>query len=379
MFHTITISHIVPYDYRTNTNRIIFEQLENEYGVTINERRGKYKKLSLSPCIGIWIDFWKINMDAFPVNMDYKYFINIYFNPLEMITSSRIHNTNELDIPLIREKFNDALRYVSNDFMDFNDWQVKRIDYASYFLSEYHYEYIELFKKSKLPLKVKKLEYEGSMYYRNKSRTYNFYSKQFHTEHHKKFSVDEKAQANDYVRIEVQYKYSPIRSIQKKNNMSDRTVKNILSGRIALEEITNAYNKCICKGDFYKLKTAQRRIDKSDYTDATKEKLKDFLVYLRKRKYSNLNEAKADFMKAMNKSVATFDDWIAKLESININPVTLPDDFPVPVLANQLDVIRKNIIDSSYFLDNNTDIDWLENSDMEIIRNYPLIGNDISI
>ena len=118
MFHTITISHIVPYDYRTNTNRIIFEQLENEYGVTINERRGKYKKLSLSPCIGIWIDFWKINMDAFPVNMDYKYFINIYFNPLEMITSSRIHNTNELDIPLIREKFNDALRYVSNDFMD---------------------------------------------------------------------------------------------------------------------------------------------------------------------------------------------------------------------------------------------------------------------
>lgn len=84
-------------------------------------------------------------------------------------------------------------------------------------------------------------------------------------------------------------------------------------------------------------------------------------------------------MKAMNKSVATFDDWIAKLESININPVTLPDDFPEPVLANQLDVIRKNIIGSSYFLDNNTDIDWLENSDMEIIRNYPLIGNDISI
>lgn len=158
--------------------------------------------------------------------------------------------------------------------------------------------------------------------------------------------------------------------------MPDRTVKNILSGRIALDEITKAYNNCICKGDLFKFKNAQRKIDKSDYTKATMEKLKNFLVYLRKRKYDNLNDTRADFNKTMSKSEATFDDWINKLESINIIPVTLPDDFPLPSLQNKLVEIQNNIIGSSYFIDGDTDIEWLDIRDIEIITKYPVIYKD---
>lgn len=132
MIHTLTISHIVPDDAETITNKKIFEQLElesSDKAIKVFEKKDVYKKISLIPRAGITLTCTRINMDKKISSLDYKYFINAFFNPMEMICDSRIHNLDELDIPMIREYFNDALKYIDNElFLDFSDWQVKRID-----------------------------------------------------------------------------------------------------------------------------------------------------------------------------------------------------------------------------------------------------------
>lgn len=48
------------------------------------------------------------------------------------------------------------------------------------------------------------------------------------------------------------------------------------------------------------------------------------------------------------------------------------------MLENPFDELKNNIINSSYFLDDDTDTGWCDKSDYDIICNYPLIGNVLS-
>ena len=107
-----------------------------------------------------------------------------------------------------------------------------------------------------------------------------------------------------------------------------------LNEKLSLDTIKYYYDKTIGKGDYYKLDKAIEKVNLSNHTPGTKEKLINVL----KEVNSNRSIWKAKISTGYTKE--RFSHFLKLLRDLEINPVTIPRRWSINYLENLEDKIQ---------------------------------------
>ena len=329
MLHTLMVKHriISPKDFDEIYKSL--EKITGEKPRKVNE--GNYITGALKS-----IGFTNIQLTSKKINSKYKYNfmqIKIILNPVKLLRKNKLEVIEEDHVEELKKVFADEIKkiHVSLPILDY--WTVNRIDYAININTPYVKEYIKLFQRADKPKGFKELycsksktrkQLEGSFYLFNDSVAINFYDKE--SERAKQdFSADG---AKNLLRLEVQCKSLKINTLKTKNRFRGKCLKNYLSKDISCKQIEHYYNNTIGGGDYYKLTEAILKVQESNYTNGTKNKLIETLRAINKHRSIWKAREKSKY------SFSSFNRQLKKIRDLNINPVTIPCRWEVDKLAN---------------------------------------------
>lgn len=231
-----------------------------------------------------------------------------------------LHNATQQDVEKLRAVVNGWLSLVG---LGLDDFKMSRIDYDyNFYLPAKEAEALintMQYHATKI-LRMKKWDGFPSVYYENKSRHAQFYSKDKERAD-KGFVVspDEVGLCREEVQI-----YSPrLKYIQKERGIA-RDWVNWVSPQMERACLTDA-EPVFLLGDFYSLGGAVDRIRSSSLTACYKRRLEEALVIIQ--------TGKMDTLKATY-SRNTIKTYFAKLKELNVNPLTIPDKEQIDFIAN---------------------------------------------
>ncbi|MEX0053025.1 hypothetical protein AB2T85_20645, partial [Clostridium butyricum] len=242
--------------------------------------------------------------------------------------------TKERDLEEVEHKFNEIVEKIHINLNTFMYWTLNRIDYAINIKTPYVKEYIELFQRADIPYrfnmqydktsKVKKQK-KGSFYLCSKSTNINFYDKFQERLNNKDEDVEN---AKDILRLEVQCKKGKTNAMKYKYSFEIKYLGYFLNEKLSLDTIKYYYDKTIGKGYYYKLDKAIEKVNLSDHTPGTKEKL----ITVLKEVNSNRSIWKARQCTIF--SMERFNHYLKLIRQLNINPVTMPRRWIIDCLEN---------------------------------------------
>lgn len=297
------------------------------------------------------------------------------------------------DIDLAAANFNEISKKISPLLHSFSDYRITRIDYCVNFsLDEFILEcdptqIMNLIKRSNIPHHYEEwMKYDNishrmksrpeSFYLKSNSVTINYYSKYLQLlnksqENVKKGypPIDQEildASRNIY-RFEVQCKYHKIYSMSQKaketGNRSVNKYKSLLDPMLCVTIISNYYEKVIGNGNWYTLSTAIQIIKSKGFNSQKEQHLINALKdvsrcrSLVKAKESCPIEKIGGFTRALN-----------QLETLNINPVTIPREWHIEYIPNLLRSYLDQMLKTSFDLSpQNTETNY---DTAEQYRNY---------
>lgn len=196
-----------------------------------------------------------------------------------------------------------------------------------------------------------------SFYLKSNSVTINYYSKYLQLLNKSQENVKKgyppinqeilDASRNIY-RFEVQCKYHKIYSMSQKakeaGNRSINKYKSLLDPILCVTIISNYYNKVIGKGDWYTLSTAIQIIKSKCFNSQKEQHLINALKDVSRCR--SLVKAKES---CPIEKIATFTRALNQLETLNINPVTIPREWHIEYIPNllrsYLDQLYKAFVD----------------------------------
>lgn len=243
---------------------------------------------------------------------------------------------NEQDLKQVADTFDFLLNNLCDGMPNFYNWKVNRIDYCLNIKTPYVKEYIELLQKSDKPFSVhikpdnnrNYTQKKGSLYLVGKSITINFYDKQDQLikEQIVNTNITDKhiQQAKDILRLEVQCHKPRTEYLKTKYNMTAKNIHYFLDAKISFNVLETILLKVTRKGDYLRKSIAIDKINKSAYKEKTKDGLIQIIndiatqhqsIWKVRDKYINL--------KLMSKD--TFSRYLRKLDTMNINAVTISD------------------------------------------------------
>lgn len=278
--------------------------------------------------------------------------IEILLNPKKLISDNHVKITKDKDIVPISDKFNEIIKGISLDLPDFYNWTLKRIDYATYIITPYVKEYIELFQRGDKPSGYFKSQYdiknkrriqkEGSFYLYSKSTAINFYDKEKERiDNKEKFNIQDEDILNskNVLRFEIQCNKSKTDYMKYKYKFETKNVFYYLTLEESKKTILYYYKKCIKQGNYYKLENAKKLIDNNiELSTRAKNTLKDILDLINKCR--SIIKAREEFTGKKE----TFNNHLKEFDKVEINPVTIPERWKVKNLNNPINEIQTNMV-----------------------------------
>lgn len=266
--------------------------------------------------------------------------VTIQLNPTKLLGRDIIELTKERDLKEVELKFNEIVEQIHLDLHTFMFWTLNRIDYAMNITTPYVKEYIELFQRADIPYRFE-MQYDktsrvrkqkkGSFYLFSKSAVINFYDK---FQERLNNTGKEVETAKDILRLEVQCLKSKTNAMKYKHSFEMKYLGYFLNEKLSLDTIKYYYDKTIGKGDYYKLDKAIEKVNLSNHTPGTKEKLINVL----KEVNSNRSIWKAKISTGYTKE--RFSHFLKLLRDLEINPVTIPRRWSINYLENLEDKIQ---------------------------------------
>ena len=329
MIHTLTITHQI-------ISPKIFDEIYKRLEIITGEKPRKVKE-------GCYISeglkeegFTHIQLTSKKVDIRYRYKfmqITIILNPVKLIAKNKLEVIKQEHIEEVKKIFAEEVQRIHTSLPRLEYWTIKRIDYAININTKYVEEYIKLFQRGDKPRNFKELycskskvrkQRDGSFYLISQSVNINFYNKE-HERLSQNFNKDE---AKDLLRLEVQCKKPKTNTLKAKYEFDSRHLEYYLNQEISYQQLKYYYTKTIGVGDYYKLSEAIERVQDSNYTSKTKEKLINVLKAINRYK---------SVWKAREKSQynsSCFNRYLNKIRVLGVNPVTIPSRWGVNMLKN---------------------------------------------
>lgn len=331
MIHTLEI-----------TNRILsckyFDEIYKSITLLGNIKLRKVKEgYYVTNSLREW-GFNQIQLISKKVDKKYKYNmmqIKIILSPKRLINNNNDNIMLNDDSENVMRIFNERIKRIHNTLPLLENWVVNRIDYAIDIFTKNVEEYIVLFQMGDKP-KVfyelycnkskKRKQRNGSFYLVSKSVNINFYNKENERINKNGYSGN----MNRVLRLEVQCKKMRTDYIKKKNKFISKQLKYYFTELESEKQIKEYYLKTVGRGDYYKLKKAIELVAESNYSNLTKNKLIRTL---------NLISECGGIWKARDSvkwSEKSFHKYLELLRKLDINPVTIPENWRLENLPNIL-------------------------------------------
>lgn len=265
----------------------------------------------------------------------------------------------DLNVAIIN--FNHEAKQISPILKDFNYYNLTRLDYCINFsLNELFptcdaEQIVSLIQRSNIPSPYKEWREYDNISHRSKSKPGSFYltSKSIHINCYSKYiqlkNLSEENIANnrppipdetinkskDIIRFEVQCKYAKAYSLSHKYSSSGINYSykymQLFTPTACKEIIIYYYEKIIGKGDWCSLSYAISIIKSQKYNSQKEQRLIETL------KQINQCRSVAKAIKYYtDDTLAKFNKTLNDLNSININPVTIPKDWGIKHIPNIL-------------------------------------------
>ena len=337
MIHTLTITHQI---ISPKTFDEIYKRLE----LIAREKPRKVKE-------GCYVSeglkeegFTYIKLTSKKVNSKYKYNfmqIIITMNPLKLIGRNKLEVLIENQLSELKERFAEEVQKIHNSLPILDYWTINRIDYAVNINTPYVEEYIKLFQRADKPRSFKELycsksktrkQREGSFYLFNNSVSINFYNK----EHERLSQNFNKDGAKDLLRLEVQCKKLKTNTLKAKYDFDSRHLVHYLSQEVSYQQLEYYYNKTIGSGDYYKLSEAIEKMNESNYTSKTKEKLTEVLQAI--NRHRSIWKAREE----SQYSTSCFNRYLKQIRALGVNPVTIPGRWTIDNLK-EIDIYKDRL------------------------------------
>lgn len=280
--------------------------------------------------------FTYIKLTSKKVDGRYKYNfmqMTIIMNPVKLIRRNKLEVIKMDLLEEVKKQFAEGIKKIHSSLPRLDNWTINRIDYAVNIHTPYVDEYIKLFQRGDKPRGFKELycnkaktrkQREGSFYLFNDSVTINYYNKE-HERLYQNLNIDG---AKDLLRIEVQCKKPKTNTLKVKYGFDSRHLAHYLSQEISYQQLEYYYNKTIGNGDYYKLSEAILKVQESNYTSKTKNKLINVL--------REVNKCRS-IWKAREKSQynsSCFNRYLKQIRALGVNPVTIPSRWNIDKLKN---------------------------------------------
>ncbi len=304
---------------------------------------------------------WDITFNNWDSNFQ-SYIIKATINPKilsgipDYITAATYH-----DMGAAITNFNHEAKRISPLLKSFKDYKLNRLDYCLNFdLKELapgcdYQQIISLIKSGNIPPHFQEWTVYDSSAHRKKSRpesfylynsstTLNCYSKYMQLQN-QTLKNEQKGYppvplttldaAHDIIRFEVQCKYSKMYNLSCKATQSGNSEYNkystLLSNEICTDIIEAYYNKTIGRGDWYSFQNAVHIIKGQNYNIQKEKRLIDALRSV--SRHHGISKALSLYQGGELKS---FKQTLNELQSLNINPVTIPSNWDIPHIPNLL-------------------------------------------
>ncbi|WRS27315.1 hypothetical protein U6B65_13435 [Oscillospiraceae bacterium MB08-C2-2] len=265
---------------------------------------------------------------------------------------------NESYLNVVEKNFNLEAGKISPILKDFTSYFLNRIDFCVNFeLRELDINcavdlIMKLIQKADIPNHFEEwTEYhktskrqkpcENSFYLKNACVNINCYGK--YSQLQKKYPDNPSLKdAVAVIRFEVQIKYLKIYSVSQAMKSPDMSGFNLihalLSDEFSQEMVTQYYYKTIRRGDYYTLKTAREKVKRFNFNVNKNDRLIEAL---------ELVNACRGIPKAQEtlqgKELEDFRRSLKDLETIGINPVTIPQNWKIQHIPNLLDTYIEKI------------------------------------
>lgn len=273
-----------------------------------------------------------------------------------------VKNQNYIDVLLNDEieeaglKFNIILKNVIKiGAPDFNEWKVKRIDYAidinvKQKLMSY---YMQLFSMGNIPEYALKdsttreyIRSNNNCYIRCKGYTVNFYDryatlldKQGNSS---KFCKNIES-AKNIMRFEIQIKVDTYK-LKSKEIIKENSVAEFMNPKLCKHYIRHHFNSIIGAGNYYSLEKAKSLLIKKSKSLSLSFQLIKILELINTK--GSTYKAKKAYVKSQSdrkKAAKNFSNYINNLRHLGINQVTLPSEFKEFLRSDTLDGLKTNI------------------------------------
>lgn len=199
------------------------------------------------------------------------------------------------------------------------------------------------------PIKIKKDKYQfmtESCYFRNKSRTINFYIKLAERNNNNKIIDDDTLdKIENMIRIEIQINRKGIYNLNR-NKQDKRSLENFLDNNFCYSYLEKEILSIFGAEKYVNMSTAKKLIDQSTYSTYDKNVLLSIIQMI--HKYNGLYElekAIADvntFTPTEYGNLRKFrNKWLQKIRLLGINPVTIPDRFGTTELPSLYELLNK--------------------------------------
>ena len=297
------------------------------------------------------------------------------------------------DIDLAAANFNEISKKISPLLHSFSDYRITRIDYCvnisldEFFLECDPMQIMNLIKRSDIPHHYEEWMKYDNISHRMKSRPESFYLKSnsvtinYYSKYLQLLNKSQKKEKKGYppinqeildasrniYRFEVQCKYHKIYSMSQKakeaGNRSINKYKSLLDPILCVTIISNYYNKVIGKGDWYTLSTAIQIIKSKCFNSQKEQHLINALKDVSRCR--SLVKAKES---CPIEKIGTFTRALNQLETLNINPVTIPREWHIEYIPNLLRSYLDQMLKTSFDLGpQNTETNY---DTAEQYRNY---------
>lgn len=264
--------------------------------------------------------------------------ISIKFKPAIYIHSQNKYAlTNYEDYDQTRDVFNRVIGMI-NSFLEttqlpeIDAWEIKRIDFAYQFETQYHSAYFRLLRKcySNLAKDI----YDTSFYTISNNTNINFYDKTVQLGQEDESHV---------LRFEIQCKRKYLQHLKDKKRIVDITLKELWSKRIS-NVVKQKIKEVIGSNDFFNIERAEVLL----YEKFSSKKAERVLQFLRlsTKDYIIRNDMYSEFV-ILNDQKYGHDyvkhKIIPALNMLNINPLIIPDYFGIEHLENPLHLLDRDI------------------------------------
>lgn len=167
---------------------------------------------------------------------------------------------------------------------------------------------------NKYRFKEKNSLYESSIYYNNKSVKNLIYDKEIERR-------DKKIEPQEYekgiIRFECAVLNKHLNGNKYRKNIG-KELRNYFHKQVFEEYMFGSFEKLLHKGDYYKLYKAETIIKNSKFKNNQKNEMREFLVQVSRK---GIEKVKITYSKYKFKKI------IINLESLNINPITIPKNL----------------------------------------------------